>query len=145
MNKRLSRLVYCSRNTLAGPLDTMQTEIEQILASSRRNNVRIGVTGALLFNQGCFAQALEGPRDAIESLFEKIVCDRRHDDVRILSFGFVETRSFPDWSMAYAGRIENDDASFAALTLTPGEGARRVLDLLNTLVRREEGPPRQAL
>jgi hypothetical protein len=130
---------------MTGPLDTILAEIEQILASSRQNNARIGVTGALLFNRGCFAQALEGPRDAIERLYEKIACDPRHDDVRILSFGFVETRSFPDWSMAYAGRIENDDASFAALTVAPGEGARRVLDLLNTLVRREEGPARATL
>jgi hypothetical protein len=142
MSDPLFRLVYCSRNALTGPPETMQEEVEQILASSRRNNAPVGVTGALLFNRDWFAQALEGPQGAIESLFERILRYKRHGDVTILAFEPLEARSFANWSMAYAGMMVHDDTTFAALTLTPGDGARTVLDLLNVVLLRGEAPSR---
>ena len=54
----LYRLIYVSRNAMAGQARQLDEEIGRILASSRRNNARVGVTGALLFSADCFAQAL---------------------------------------------------------------------------------------
>lgn len=145
MSDNLYRLVYCSRNALTGSPETMRIEVEQILEAARRNNARLDVTGALLFNRGCFAQVLEGPQNTVERVFEEISCDLRHKDVAILEFAPVETRSFPNWSMAYTGMLEDDRTTFATLTLAPSDGASTVLELLNALVLREENPSGAAL
>jgi blue light- and temperature-responsive anti-repressor len=116
----------------------MRTEIAQILASARRNNARLDITGALLFNRGCFAQVLEGRQESIEGLFETISCDLRHGDITVCEIAPIEIRNFPNWSMAFAGMLEDDRATFAALTLAPSEGAETVFDLLNALVLRGE-------
>ncbi len=103
MSHEIFSLAYVSRSELSGSGDVLKAEIRAILASSRRNNHRLGVTGALLYSEGWFAQILEGPVDALESLFETIGADRRHSNVTILHFHPVEEPSFPAWSMAYAG------------------------------------------
>ena len=52
MTLPLFSLAYFSRNAINGTADEMQAAIATILASARRNNVRHGVTGALLFSDG---------------------------------------------------------------------------------------------
>ncbi len=100
---QLYRVLYCSRNSIPKASDVVAEDILAILAKSRRNNARDGVTGALLFSTGCFAQVLEGPVDAVETAFERIQCDERHSDVTVLQAGPIATRDFPDWSMGFAG------------------------------------------
>ena len=100
---QLHRVLYCSRNLIPGTPEAVAADISSILAVSRRNNARDGITGGLLFSDGCFAQVLEGPLDAVESTFERIQCDERHSDVTVLQSGPITARDFPDWSMAFAG------------------------------------------
>ena len=108
------RLVYYSRNRVA-PEAMGAGAIDEILAVSRENNLRAGVTGALMFNAGCFAQVLEGPRDAVEAVFERIQQDERHGDVSLLSVGPVTDRAFGGWSMGFVGASESGRARFAAM------------------------------
>ena len=75
---QLYRLVYYSRNTMPGSIAEIEKGIAQILGASRQNNARADVTGALLFNKGCFAQILEGPSSGIDQTFERIQRDMRH-------------------------------------------------------------------
>lgn len=103
MTQPLFSLAYFSRNAISGTAEEMQLAIATILASARRNNARHGVTGALLFSDGCFAQVLEGAREDIEEVFETIQCDPRHSDVTILHLHEIEERSFGEWSMAFGG------------------------------------------
>ena len=100
---KLYRVLYCSRNNLGGAPESYAEEIRGILAKSRENNARDGVTGGLLFSDGCFAQVLEGPLHTVESAFERIQCDGRHQDVTVLQSGPITARDFPDWSMAFTG------------------------------------------
>ena len=102
---QLYRVLYCSRNCLSGAPGTYAAEIEAILAKSRINNARDGITGGLLFNDGCFAQVLEGPADAVEATFERIQCDDRHGEVTMLETGPIPARDFADWSMAFSGQV----------------------------------------
>jgi hypothetical protein len=104
MKSKLHRLVYYSRNRILGAPTEFSAEVDTILASSQRNNALIGVTGALIFNAGVFAQVLEGARSDVEATFERIQCDERHGDVSVLAFEPVEFRGFPSWSMAFVGR-----------------------------------------
>ena len=93
----------------------MAAHIRGILAVSRRNNARDGITGGLLFSDGCFAQVLEGPIDVVEEAFERIQCDERHRDVTVLQSGPIEARDFPDWSMAFTGMQDASPMADGAL------------------------------
>lgn len=100
---QLYRVLYCSRNNLYGAAGNYSEEIRRILATSRENNARDGVTGGLLFSGGCFAQILEGPLKTVEGAFERIQCDGRHQEVTVLQSGPIAARDFPEWSMAFTG------------------------------------------
>ena len=108
----LYRLVYYSRNTIMGLDEEVRSTVDQILTTSQRNNAAVGVTGALMFTDGLFAQVLEGERAAIETVFERIQLDDRHGEVQLLSFGPAHTRVFPAWSMAFVGRAETGITKF---------------------------------
>lgn len=138
MNQPLHRLVYCSRNAIAGPAEAQQAELRQILRASRNNNPRDDVTGALLFGDDLFAQALEGPMAAVEAAFERIQCDPRHAEVAVLDFAPVAERAFGDWSMGFAGPLRPGAAAprLGRALSAPGPGAgAEVLRLLRAVLR----------
>ncbi|HYF06396.1 MAG TPA: BLUF domain-containing protein [Acetobacteraceae bacterium] len=136
-NDALFRLTYVSRNGLPGDAAAREAGTASILAVARRNNARLGVTGALLFTETCFAQVLEGPLATIEELFETIQCDSRHAEVVVLLAEPVAERAFGDWSMAFAGRLPESavgmpafDALAAARPSLRESVAARLLDVL---------------
>lgn len=132
----LHRVLYCSRNLVAMGPDA-KTEIDRILAVSRANNARDGLTGGLILTEGWFAQVLEGPRRAAEATFERIQCDGRHGCVVVLRSERIDARVFPDWSMAFAGGGQGD-ARFGLPGLRDGVlEADRVLRTLRDVVERE--------
>lgn len=140
----LYRLVYASRNLLAGSEDEAAEAVMQILTTSQRNNAAVGVTGALLFNKGAFAQVLEGPRRFVEDTFERIQQDDRHGDVTVLQCGPADVRGFADWSMAFVGRSQRGQALWAELAAQSGFELSRlngdaVYSMLHDLVADEEG------
>jgi hypothetical protein len=97
----LFRVIYISRSLI--PPSAVEAEIGRILEASRRRNAARGVTGALLFSKGAFAQVLEGPLASVEEVFETIQSDPRHREVVVLEAGSVPERAFPEWHMAYVG------------------------------------------
>ena len=99
----LCRIVYCSRSLLKGSRSDSEVQIRQILATARPRPPEAGLTGALTFNESCFAQVLEGADDDLALLYEKIRRDPRHTDVKILMQDNPTRRLFPSWSMAYVG------------------------------------------
>jgi hypothetical protein len=75
-------------------------DLGSILAVSRVNNRRDGITG-LLYSDGVrFLQALEGPADAVETAYGRIKQDPRHHALVILSRRTVAAREFGAWAMA---------------------------------------------
>ena len=137
---QLYRILYCSRSTIEAS-DAAIAAIRQILATSRANNQRDGITGGLFFSQKCFAQVLEGPTELVESAFERIQCDERHGEVTVLEAGPIDARDFPAWSMAFAGVDETSglggailDAAFTGET----SAGTALLDLLRGTVVRED-------
>lgn len=140
MENSLTRLVYYSRNCITG--DALP-QIDAILASSRRNNGAANVTGALVFNMGCFGQILEGPRRAVEMTFERIQRDERHGEVSLLDFQAVEERAFPNWSMAFVGSSRLDENRFADIARQSGFDPSRMsadslFEILHNLALEEE-------
>ena len=142
MNSNLYRLVYCSRNRIRGTESEVNATIREILSSARTNNSSHGVTGALLYNDGNFAQALEGPLAAVEQIFEKIQCDPRHSEVTVVQSGSVTGRDFPDWSMAFAGTSAAPQPLAAemveAVFANSADAKDQMLPLLQKLVVQED-------
>ncbi len=70
-----------------------------ILSAARRNNPRLGITGALICRHDIYLQLIEGPAEAIDALYARIVEDDRHFDVRLLLSEEASGRMFPNWAM----------------------------------------------
>ena len=140
MTTDLFRLVYCSRNTISADRSDPAAEIAEILAVSRANNARDGVTGALLYSDGCFAQVLEGDLDMVQRTFERIQRDTRHGDVIVLEARRAEARMFGMWDMALAEPADPTKAKAIlglALAEPNGDVGTTVVALLDGLVRHE--------
>lgn len=142
----LYRLVYASKNLLRGSESEIAAAVIQILETSQRNNAKVDVTGALMFNAGAFAQVLEGPRRAVEATFERIQRDERHTDVTVLQCGPAESRGFPNWSMAFVGQSATGHALWHGLAADSGFDLARldgdqIFTALHSLVLEEEGQP----
>ena len=91
----LYRLIYVSLARQSLPLD-----LKDILRSSRNNNPRVGVTGALCLLDGVDLQCLEGEGSVIAELYQFIAKDPRHRSPRVLLLERAEKRLFEGWSMA---------------------------------------------
>lgn len=123
---RERHLFYISRS-LATPEQT-----EQILAHARDSNRRRGVTGALLFTGGHFAQVLEGSAEALAATIAAIEADSRHEAVTRLIEGDITQRRFADWTMALIEAAGADDLiqQLLAAPEIPAERAARILKLM---------------
>jgi hypothetical protein len=144
MTNTLSRLVYYSRNRVAGGPEKLADAIASILTASRKNNAEVAVTGALMFNAGCFAQVLEGPQGAVEGVFERIQQDERHGDVSLLAFEPVQIRAFENWSMGFVGASVTDAARYGTMAEQSGFDPARMtgdalFETLHRLAIDEEG------
>ena len=90
-------LVYVSSATLPFSGE----DLRDLLATCRKNNAELRVTGMLLYKDGNFMQVLEGDEEAVRGLYARIEEDPRHGGEITLQQGFTEERQFPDWSMGF--------------------------------------------
>ena len=83
-------------------------DLEALLIQSREKNLKINITGLLVYGNQEFVQLLEGSKDDIFDLYHTILNDERHTNVVLRWNGIVEQRSFKDWSMAFLNINELD-------------------------------------
>jgi hypothetical protein len=93
----LFQIVYVS--TASEPFG--RAELVKLLRQSVSRNLQAGITGLLLYKDGCFIQALEGEERSVVALFSKISRDPRHHHVIPLIHESIEQRYFPNSSMAF--------------------------------------------
>ena len=93
-NIRIKHIIYTSR-----PLDSDNSDIENILISSERNNPKSEVTGLLIFGSKLYLQFLEGPENSVDVTFNRIKSDKRHNEIRILNESKSDRRLFASWTM----------------------------------------------
>jgi hypothetical protein len=91
----LSQIVYVS---VRKPICT-EGEIQKILASCKKNNGKVDITGVLLYSETQFIQYLEGAYNEIISLYDKIKLDDRHKNVSLIASAPIKARTFPSWQM----------------------------------------------
>src|SRR5215204_5278092 len=104
MADRLIQLIYVS----TAPTSLSETDVADIVQTSRENNSREGLTGLLVYNGLNFMQALEGPKGALTDRFRAISADPRHNGVVTVVWKELVEREFPDWSMGYE-RLNPDE------------------------------------
>lgn len=104
MTTPLSHFIYASAATCAFDSRALQC----LLAASRTNNQRLGITGMLLFVEGSFFQVLEGHPEHIKTVVRSISADARHDRISRIIEEPIAERSFGDWSMGYADLSRHD-------------------------------------
>lgn len=85
-----------------------EEELDALVEKAKKKNLRLGVTGMLVYYDGSFIQILEGAEDVINDLFQTIKKDRRHDNVIIIDAEYIEHRSFSSWQMALKKLSLND-------------------------------------
>ena len=90
----MTQLIYWSQ-----PFGFDDAMLGGILIQARRNNVRDGLTGALIVRHDLYLQLLEGPAAAVDRTFGRIRDDNRHLAVTLLCRAEVPARMFPEWSM----------------------------------------------
>lgn len=90
-------LIYVSHATKA----MTEGDLLELLVEARNNNLKLDITGMLLYQKGQFMQMLEGDRLAVVELYNDIIKDARHHEVVTIMDGMIEKRSFPDWSMGF--------------------------------------------
>jgi len=74
-----------------------------VLVKSRLNNLRLGVTGVLIYNDFIFIQYLEGEKSNVIRLMDKISVDSRHYNIVYLFHGVTTTkRIFNTWGMGFS-------------------------------------------
>lgn len=81
-------------------------DLDLLVAKARARNRRLGVTGLLLFEDGCFLQSLEGPPESLNSLWSSIKRDARHEHIEVLSEHIATARLFSDWDLLLEARSD---------------------------------------
>ncbi len=104
MKDSLRQIMYISE----AARDFTEEELHDIAKQASCNNVRQGITGALLFIQSSFVQVIEGKDIDIRILLDTLEKDTRHRNIRIVLDRQVEHRDFEHWSMGLVTVSELD-------------------------------------
>ena len=89
------RQVFYHSQTAAG----MDVDIDQIIASAKRNNGMDGITGVMFYDGHSFLQVLEGPATSVAATFARVMADPRHHSLTMISDREVAERDLAYWSM----------------------------------------------
>ena len=139
MSRDLFRIVYCSRTTLEGdelPIsraDSRGVSPQQCARRTYGRAARVWTEASRRCSKGEF--------DAVQQTFERIQADERHEEVILLQAHIAGARLFGGWTMGLAS--PDDPAAAheilrAAVAESSGDSARKLVELLDSLVRREE-------
>jgi Sensors of blue-light using FAD len=91
----IHQLLYISSATR--PM--LRIDIESILFTARKLNLRNEITGMLIASQSRFMQILEGEENTVRETYDRICRDNRHHASVILREIEVSQRQFDEWSM----------------------------------------------
>lgn len=114
----LHAFLYCSALGATQPISV----VADIVKAAREKNIKLQLTGILVFDGQRFCQYLEGPQASITTVLESIYRDSRHSDVHLQFHGPVDgDRQFQDWAIAYAETDE--EISLDTMTGLDGDDA----------------------
>lgn len=107
----MEQLIYIS--TARTRVD--EAQLADILAVSRYNNARDGLTGLLIVGGQRFMQVLEGPGGPLTRAIGRIERDPRHFAIVRLDCRRIERPAFPSWHMGHSGAAAARGATLASM------------------------------
>ena len=107
----LIHLIYAS----ASQEKFNEKEVIEIVNISYKNNMKVNITGMLLYSEGDFFQILEGEHTDVLPLFNLIKQDQRHCKIVKIIEEPIVSRDFSDWSMGYASATREQLTTLAGL------------------------------
>ena len=110
----MKRIIYCSQ----ARYDVSPDELVSLLALSRQNNARAGLSGMLLYSSQSFLQVLEGDPEALQETYARILVDDRHTNLRLLMDAEVPAPLFPDWTMGFE-HVDDEELAEDVAGFTP--------------------------
>ncbi len=93
-----------------------EDDLFDLLEQCRRNNVKKGLSGMLMYGDGTYLQCLEGEPADVDELLKTIDADPRHTAVKILRRVPITSRQFTDWSMGFERVTEKSFADTSGLS-----------------------------
>jgi hypothetical protein len=112
----LERMIYVSRATPG----TRTGDIYGIIREAHARNAAAGVSGALIFLHGRFAQVLEGSAPAVRAIWSAILSDSRHAGITLRARERALCRLFPGQAMALRTGACLDPGLLEAFGYRPG-------------------------
>ena len=95
----MSPLVHCIYTSCEShPMSAV--EIDALIRRSRESNALHGITGVLIYVDGCFMQVLEGSPERIDELYAKILVDPRHTRITRIILEAIPRRFFGESTMS---------------------------------------------
>ena len=76
------------------------SETSEVIATSRSNNARDGITGVMLYTGESFVQIVEGPDAVVARLWRRLLLDDRHRGPTTL-FDQTGAPWYHDWRAGY--------------------------------------------
>jgi len=119
----LAHLAYVSTRK---PNCTEQ-EIDKILASCKKNNPPLLITGVLLYSESKFIQYVEGKSIDLMMLYDKIKKDPRHEKTVMVSYSPIAEKIFPSWHMANR-KLTGSIDFLTDITSTDQEVFQKIMD-----------------
>ncbi len=110
------RYTYVSRATR----DFTAADLYDLVRVAQNRNTNFGITGALLYADGYFAQCLEGDPFHVEERVSVIRRDARHADFETRADETVSSLIFPDHWMAMGGILTLTDDRSVEAGFAPG-------------------------
>lgn len=115
----LTHIIYAS----AARAPFSSDALNELLRDVRARNAASGITGMLLYSDGCFFQTLEGESEIVTKLYEKIAHDPRHLNATLIVRENIARRAFKDWTMGYANASRDELAVIPGLNDFFGSGS----------------------
>lgn len=97
MPTKLHMIAYVSE--VAIPEAQIDTALDDIVKTAKRENKERHITGVLFHVEGKFLQVIEGREEDLRQLMENIANDPRHKSVQYIIDDEVHTRGFSKWNM----------------------------------------------
>lgn len=103
-------LIHCIYAS-AATAEFAESDLPDLLRSSRAANAAQELTGMLLYTDRSFFQVLEGDEARVDALLDKIHQDPRHTRLTVVIREVIAKRAFGEWTMGYvtATKGEIDD------------------------------------
>ncbi len=88
-------------------------ELDQLFKLTKENNIKLDITGVLIYKNGNFLQIIEGEDNKVYSLYDKICIDKRHHHIiKVLDIN-IPGRIFEDYETGFS--IINSSKQFKQL------------------------------